>query len=74
MPNPAWTDLDHKIQGADPVRSIGQVTRMVGMIIEIAGLAGPLGSLCRIEIGRNQEPVLAEVVGFKDNSLLVMSP
>jgi len=72
MPNQSWNELDDRIQSADPVRAIGQVTRMVGMIIEIQGLSGPLGSLCRIEIGRNQEPVLSEVVGFKDNTLLVM--
>ncbi len=72
MPHSAWTDLDHKIQGTDPVRAIGKVTRMVGMIIEIEGLSGPLGSLCRIDVGRNEEPVLCEVVGFKNNTLLVM--
>ncbi len=72
MPNQSWNDLNHRIHSADPVRAIGRVTRMVGMIIEIEGLSGPLGSLCRIDIGRNQEPVLSEVVGFKDNTLLVM--
>ncbi len=70
--NPAWTDLNKKIQGSDAVRAIGKVTCMVGMIIEIEGLSGPVGSLCRIEIGRNEEPILAEVVGFKSNTLMVM--
>ncbi len=70
--NPIWTDLDQRLQGADPVQSIGQVTRLVGMIIEVGGLVGPMGSICRIDVGRNQEPVLAEVVGFSDNTLLVM--
>ncbi len=70
--NPAWADLHLKIKGVDPVCSIGQVTRLVGMIIEVEGLAGPIGSLCRIEIGRNEDPVVAEVVGFKDNTLMVM--
>ncbi len=64
--------MENKISGADPVRAIGKVTRLVGMIIEVSGLSGPVGSLCRIEIGRNREPVLAEVVGFKDNTLMVM--
>jgi len=70
--NPSWTNLDLKIQSADPVRSIGQVIRMVGMIIEVEGLAGPIGSLCRIELGRHEKPILAEVVGFNDNTLMVM--
>ncbi|MCP4293662.1 MAG: FliI/YscN family ATPase [bacterium] len=72
MTTRSWTEMENKISGADPVRAIGKVTRLVGMIIEVSGLSGPVGSLCRIEIGRNREPVLAEVVGFKDNTLMVM--
>jgi len=72
MSTPAWTDLEFRLLNSDPVRSLGKVTRLVGMVIEVQGLVGPVGSVCRIEIGRNQEPVLGEVVGFRDNTLLVM--
>jgi flagellum-specific ATP synthase len=72
MKTPNWIDLENKIAGSDPLRSVGFVTRLIGMIIEVEGLVGPLGSVCRIEIGRNMEPVLSEVVGFKDNALMVM--
>lgn len=72
MSLPAWTDLASRLSLADPIRSLGKVTRLVGMVIEVEGLVGPIGSVVRIEIGRNVEPVLGEVVGFRDNTLLVM--
>lgn len=71
LPSP-WPELEATVRKSDPIQSVGRVVRMVGMIIEVEGLAGPLGSLCRMEIGRHQDPVLGEVVGFRDNTLLVM--
>ncbi len=68
----AWNDLSDRIRNADPVRSVGRVTNLVGMIIEVRGLAAPVGSLCRIETGRQDPAVLCEVVGFHDDTLLVM--
>ncbi len=68
----AWNDLSSSIRHADPVRTVGQVTNLVGMIIEVGGLSAPVGSLCRIEVGRQDPPVLCEVVGFRNDTLLVM--
>jgi len=68
----AWNDLSQKIQQTDLVRPVGCVSNLVGMIIEVRGLAAPVGSQCRIETGRHTPPVLSEVVGFRDNTLLLM--
>jgi len=68
----AWSDLSATIHRADPVQTVGTVTNLVGMIIEVGGLGAPVGAVCRIEIGRHQRPVQCEVVGFRDNSLLLM--
>jgi len=68
----AWTDLDQRVARTDPIRSVGQVSKLVGMIIEVEGLSAPIGSLCRIETGRSEDHVLSEVVGFRDRTLLVM--
>ncbi len=68
----AWSDLGTTIGHADPVRTVGQVTNLVGMIIEVSGLSAPVGSLCRIETGRHNPAVLCEVVGFRNDTLLVM--
>ncbi|MCB1183241.1 FliI/YscN family ATPase [bacterium] len=70
--SPAWTEFGDRIRTADPVRAVGRVSNLVGMIVEVSGLSAPVGSLCRIEIGRHEPPVLSEVVGFRDGILLVM--
>jgi FliI/YscN family ATPase len=69
---PAWTDLDEAIRKADTIRPVGRVRNLVGMVIEVEGLAAPVGSLCRIHAGRNEPCVLSEVIGFRDDTLLVM--
>src|SRR5205807_1688596 len=50
----------------------GRVTRVVGLVVESEGPAAHLGDLCRIHSRRDEPPVLAEVVGFRDQSLLLM--
>ncbi len=52
-------------------RVAGRVTRLTGLVAEASGLATPVGELCRI--GRQGAPPLpAEVVGFRDGSVLLM--
>ena len=67
-----WADLEDRLHLADPGRAVGRVANLVGMIVEVADLGAPVGSLCRIETGRQGAPVLCEVVGFRDDRLLVM--
>jgi flagellum-specific ATP synthase len=68
----AWSDCRAQIRTVDTIRAVGRVTNLVGMVVEIAGLAAPVGALCRIEVGRHRAPVLCEAIGFRDDSLLVM--
>ena len=67
-----WADLEDRSHRPIPCRAVGRVANLVGMIVEVADLGAPVGSLCRIETGRHQAPVLCEVVGFRDDRLLVM--
>ena len=67
-----WNELDDQLYRTDPVKAVGRVTNLVGMIIEIGGLSAPVGSVCAIEAGRHEPVVLCEVVGFRDDTLLVM--
>ncbi len=67
-----WAEAAAALRSVDPVRPVGRVRKLVGLIVEVAGLAAPVGSLCRIETGRNAEPVLCEVVGFRGETLLLM--
>jgi len=69
---PIWGEMQGMLEKADPVRPVGRVSDMVGMVIEVRAMAGPIGSLCRIERGRNMAPVVCEVVGFRKDNLLLM--
>ncbi len=55
----------------DPVRRVGQVSRVVGLLIEAEGATASVGELCDIESSAGAR-VPAEVVGFQDGRLLLM--
>ncbi|RKZ17430.1 hypothetical protein DRQ50_04970, partial [bacterium] len=67
-----WSDIGQAIQQVNPIRAVGRVTNLVGMVIEAGGIEAPVGSVCRVESGRHDEPVLCEVVGFRQDALLIM--
>jgi flagellum-specific ATP synthase len=59
-----------RVGGIDPVAPEGRVRSLVGTVIEVEGLASPVGSICAIEGERR--PVDVEVVGFRGALSLVM--
>lgn len=56
----------------DPVRRYGRVTDVVGILVEGKGLSPSVGSLCEISTGDGTHPLQAEVVGFRNGSVLMM--
>ena len=54
------------------VVSYGKVTRVVGLVIEAAGLDVGLGELCRVTSLAGDRSVLAEVVGFHQTGVMLM--
>ncbi|NGQ94008.1 flagellar protein export ATPase FliI [Brevibacillus sp. SYP-B805] len=62
----------HALHHLDPVRVNGKVTQVVGLTIESQGPEAKLGEICLIHSQQHQEPILAEVVGFRDNKVLLM--
>ncbi len=67
-----WAELQDRVGSSDPVRPMGRVADLVGMVIEVRGMSGPVGALCRIDRGRSRAPVVCEVVGFREDRLLLM--
>jgi len=61
-----------RIDNVKTIKHFGKVSKVVGMIIESIGPAVSIGRLCNIENIDNDKKVLAEVVGFRDNSILLM--
>lgn len=60
------------IESADLVKQNGKVRQVIGVVIESAGPNMAIGETCQISYKRTAEPVLAEVVGFRDNKVLIM--
>jgi flagellum-specific ATP synthase len=60
------------VERFDPVKVNGRVVQVIGLVIEAQGPAAMIGEVCRIYSGRNRPPLMAEVVGFRDNRVLLM--
>lgn len=54
------------------LRPIGEVTQIIGLIIEANGPPSSIGDLCHIHQKNGQPPLLAEAVGFKEDKVLLM--
>ena len=55
-----------------PIRSSGKVTNVVGLVIESKGPVSKLGTVCDIYPKGEKRCVSAEVLGFRDNRVLLM--
>lgn len=54
------------------IKHLGRVTKVIGLTIESLGPNVKLGELCSISSGYNNEKILSEVVGFRDDRILLM--
>lgn len=64
-------ELLRRLANLRPYRRLGRVTRLVGLTIESIGPRAQVGELCYIQRTDGQQ-LPAEVVGFRDDSLLLM--
>jgi flagellum-specific ATP synthase len=61
------------IDQIDTVKKYGKVKRIVGLMIESKGPVTSIGDVCKIyTTSTSSSPVLAEVVGFHDENVLLM--
>lgn len=51
---------------------MGKIEKIVGMTVEATGLSCNIGDVCRISTGEAGKELLAEVVGFKEDKVLLM--
>ncbi|MCL1846230.1 MAG: flagellar protein export ATPase FliI [Defluviitaleaceae bacterium] len=54
------------------IRKLGKVSQVVGLTIESIGPDVNIGQTCLIKAGKYGDAVLSEVVGFKNNNILLM--
>jgi flagellum-specific ATP synthase len=68
-------DLDHRLARLGDVTAIrctGSVVQVIGLTIEAEGVTGRLGEMCEVYPYNSSTPVAAEVVGFRNNRVLLM--
>lgn len=63
--------LEH-LRQLDPVRVNGKVTQVIGLMVESEGPDASIGDVCYIYPTKSSLPLQAEVVGFRDNKVLLM--
>jgi len=69
---PKLEKMMNSLDDLNTVHIHGRVNRVVGTVIEGNGPGSSVGSLCDIYPNDNIDPIRAEVVGFKKNSVFLM--
>lgn len=60
------------LQTVDPVRINGKVTQVIGLTVESEGPDASIGDVCHIYPAKGAKPLIAEVVGFRENKVILM--
>lgn len=68
----AWNKYHETLEKIAPVTFHGKVTQVVGITIEGYGVGSFVGELCDIYARGSESPVKAEVIGFRDNRVVLM--
>jgi flagellum-specific ATP synthase len=67
-----FRQLISAVEKTSPIKSCGRVTQVVGLVVEANGPAAQIGCVCDIHGKENEPPVKAEVLGFRDQTVLMM--
>ena len=67
-----FEEMIQRVQQAQTVSYTGKIENIVGMSIEASGGRAAVGDICRIYNGESGGQVMAEVVGFKNDHMLLM--
>lgn len=64
--------LSHKCDTMQPLEKVGKVVQVTGLLIESYGPDVPVGHMVCIQSDQQDLSIWAEVVGFRDNKVLLM--
>ncbi len=67
-----FDNLTNAVKNKEHYLVMGKVTEVIGLIIKVEGIEAFIGEVCEIIIRSTKSIVLAEVVGFKDDCVLLM--
>jgi len=60
-----------RLSDLNPISVDGKVKKITGVVIEATGRNGSVGDVCEIHTRQNKK-IITEIVGFKDNTILLM--
>ncbi len=63
-------ELSHTVARVMPLAMRGRVSKAIGMMIDATGIQAHVGELCEL-VTPGEPPLLAEVVGFRDNTAIL---
>ena len=64
--------MESRLEGFEPIEKHGRVQRVAGMLVESQGPDVSVGDICELKSNRKKETTMAEVVGFRDENVLLM--
>lgn len=67
-----YKNLIRNVSSKDLVKVYGKVRQVIGLVIESDGPPCQIGEICHIYPNDYSDPIVAEVVGFKDDKVLLM--
>jgi flagellum-specific ATP synthase len=67
-----WQNLHRSLEEVETFAYTGRVEEMVGLVIKSRGPHGPVGAVCRMELPSSPAAVPAEIVGFRQDQVLLM--
>ncbi|MFN4220246.1 MAG: flagellar protein export ATPase FliI [bacterium] len=67
-----YKNLIKNVSSKDLVKVYGKVRQVIGLVIESDGPPCQVGEICHIYPNDYSDPIVAEVVGFKDDKVLLM--
>lgn len=65
------TRFRNALSQLNPLAISGRVVQVIGLTVEVMGLNCQIGEICEIQTGRHT-PLIAEVIGFRNNHTLLM--
>ena len=68
----SWAQYDQLIQDAQTIKTYGKVVQVIGLVIEGIGPISAIGEMCQIKRKGDEKPIPSEVVGFRENKILLM--
>ena len=67
-----WFHYNHLVERAETLKTFGRVVQVIGLVVEGEGPVSAVGDICHLMVRNEKNGIVAEVVGFRDNKVLLM--